>query len=336
MHNAKQTALVLQGGGALGAYEVGAIKALCEQLGRNPDIVTGVSIGALNAAVLAGGRGDPMEMLATMWHDLSTLDIPFSPSVVEESLGVFGKRAMYYINPLYMAAPLLATSMYDTSPLRRSIDRWVDFNKLNSSETYVAVSAVNIVSGELETFDNRQGLSVDHLIACTGLPPAFPITRLDDSAYWDGGLVSNAPLGRALNALQAAERLDSATETELVVIDLFPSNAAVPGNLIDVMWRSFEIVFSSKLKQDLKMFRKVNAYLALAEELGQALPENSPLRQHPGFKELARYRKTDRLTVIENNASDDISGSANFSRSAIKRRLQRGYHDTLVQLAKRK
>ena len=335
MHKAKQTALVLQGGGALGAYEVGVIKALCEQPECSPDIVTGVSIGALNAAVLAGGRGDPVAMLETMWHDLSTLDIPFVPNFVKESIGVFGKPAMYHINPAYMAAPFLATSMYNTSPLRRSINKWVDFDKLNRSETYVAVAAVNIASGELETFDNRQGLTVDHLLASTSMPPTFPITHIEDSAYWDGGLVYSAPLGRALNALQAAERLDNATETELVVVDLFRNHAAVPGNLLDVMRRSFEIVFSSRLKQDLKVFRKMNDYLALLEELGQALPETSPVRQHPGFKELARYRKIDHLTVIENNDGDDRGGPADFSRSAIAHRVHRGYYDTLAQYAKR-
>lgn len=244
-----------------------------------------------------------------------------------------GKTAMYHINPAYVAAPLLATSMYSTSPLRRSLKKWVDFDKLNRSETYVAITAVNITSGELEIFDNRQGLTVDHLMASTGLPPAFPITRVDGSAYWDGGLVSNAPLGCALNALEAADRN---AETELIVIDLFRNQAGVPNNLLDVMWRSFEIVFSSKLRQDLKVFRKINDYIKLLAEISELVPETSPVRQHPGFKALTLYRKVDHLTVIDNNDSDDPGGPADFSRSAIKRRMERGYADTKAQYTTRR
>lgn len=331
MSNSKHVALVLQGGGALGAYEVGVLKALYEQPGFIPSIVTGVSIGALNAAVLVGGRGDPIKALDAMWRDLAMRDIPFVPNVVEESMAVFGKTAMYQINPAYAVAPLLATSVYDTSPLRQSIEKWLDFDKLNRSETYVAVTAVNIETGELETFDNRQGLTVDHLMASSSLPPAFPFTRIKGNAYWDGGLVSNAPLGLALNAMEAID--DREAETEVIVVDIFRNNAPVPNSLIDVMWRSFEIMFSGKLSQDLKIFRKVNAYIELLEEISQAIPATSPVRQHPGFKELTRYRKIDRLTVIDNKDSGDPGGPADFSKSAITRRIARGYQDAKAQLS---
>ncbi len=331
MPNAKQTALVLQGGGALGAYEFGVIKALYEQADFSPAIVTGVSIGALNAAVLVGGRSGPVETLGKMWQDLSLPDIPFVPDVVEESMAALGNEAMYSINPAYVVAPFLATSVYDTMPLRRSIERWVDFDKLNRSPTYVAVTAVNIATGELETFDNRQGLTIDHLLASSSLPPSFPITRINGAAYWDGGLVSNAPLGFAINTLEKLEPQTGDVETELIVVDLFRNEASVPGTLIDVMWRSFEIMFSSKLKHDLKIFRKINAYIELLEEVSEAIPENSPARQHPGFKALTRYRKIDRLTVIDNGDTEDQGGPADFTRSAITRRIERGYQDAKAQ-----
>lgn len=333
MHKSKQIALVLQGGSALGAYEVGVIKALYEQPGFSPGIVTGVSIGALNAAVCVGGRGGAIEALENMWCDLSTPNIPLAPKVVAESMGVLGKAAMYYINPAYLAAPFLANSMYDTAPLRRSIGKWVDFDKLNRSETCVAVSAVNIESGELETFDNRQGLTVDHLMASSSMPPSFPITRIDGDAYWDGGLVSNAPLGRAINALEAADQRDLDTETELIVVDLFRNSAPVPTNLLEVMWRSSEIMLASKLQQDLKIFRKMNAYIELLEQVSQAVPATSPVREHPGFKTLTEYRKIDRLTVIKNSDNADRGGPADFSRSAISRRIERGHHDAKAHYA---
>ncbi len=331
MSNFMQTALVLQGGGALGAYEVGVIKALYEQPDFMPHIVTGVSIGALNAAVLVGGGSGPVQALERMWNDLAVVDIPFAPDAIEESLAALGNAAMYQMNPAYIVAPFLATSIYDTAPLRHSIERWVDFDTLNNSATYVAVTAVNIETGELETFDNRRGLSADHLVASTSLPPAFPITQVDGNAYWDGGLVSNAPLGCALNALEDFDHREIDTQTEVIVVDLFRNSATVPGNLLDVMWRSFEIMFSSKLKQDLKVFRKVNAYIALLEEVGEALPEDSPVRQHPGFAALTRYRKVDRLTVIDNSDTGDAGGPANFASSEIERRIANGYRDAKQQ-----
>lgn len=332
MRNSKQTALVLQGGGALGAYEFGVIKALYERPDFCPSIVTGVSIGALTAAVLVGSRSNPIEALGEMWHDLSLPDFPFVPDAFEESLAVVGNEAMYRMNPAYIIAPFLASSFYDTSPLRKSIERWVDFDTLNNSETYVAVTAVNIETGELETFDNRQGLSVDHLMASTSLPPAFAITHIDGGAYWDGGLVSNAPLGRALNALEEPGQYDIDTQTEVIVVDLFRNSAEIPTNLIDVLWRTFEIMFSSKLKQDLKIFRKINAYIELLEEVSEAIPETNPVRQHPGFKALTRYRKIDRLTVIDNNDTEDVGGPADFSKPAITRRIERGYQDAKAWL----
>ncbi len=333
MRNSKQTALVLQGGGALGAYEFGVIKALYEQPDFNPSIVTGVSIGALNAVALVGGRSGPIEALGEMWEDLSMPDIPFVPDAVEAGLGVMGNETMYYVNPAYIVTPFLATSFYETFPLRASIEKWVDFDKLNSSETYVAVTAVNIETGELETFDNRQGLRVDHLMASTSLPPAFPITQVGDGAYWDGGLVSNAPLGRALNALEESDQYDSGTETEVIVVDLFRNRAEIPTNLLGVLWRTFEIMFSSKLKQDLKIYRKLNAHIELLEEVSRALPETSPVRKHPGFKALTRYRKIDRLTVIHNNDIGDAGGPADFSKSAISRRIECGYLDAKAQVS---
>jgi NTE family protein len=148
-----------------------------------------------------------------MWDDLSMLDILFVPDAVEGGLAVVGNEAMYRIDPGYVVAPFMTTNFYDTSPL--------------------------------EAFDNRQGLSVDHLMGSTSLPPAFPITRVGGGAYWDGGLVSNAPLGRALNALEEPDQCDIDTHTEVIVVDLFRTNAEVPTNLIDVLWCTFEIMFSS-------------------------------------------------------------------------------------------
>lgn len=321
------TALALQGGGALGAYEYGALKALYEQPGFNPAVVTGVSIGAFAAAVLVGARDDPITALGTMWQQLTLPDTPFVSDTVEATLSLFGNEAMYRLNPGYLAAPWLATSVYKTEPLRESLLEWVDFDRLNNSDTYVAVTAVDIESGELTEFNNRQGLKVEHILASGSLPPGFPPISVDGHTYWDGGLVCNTPLRAAINALEQTAPVNAAVKLELIVIDAFRQQAPLPAQFADVIERAFEITFASKLKLDLKLFRKLNAIIELVEEIEEALPADSPVRQLPAYRRLRDYRHIDHLLVISNQADKEMGGPADFSRATIQRRIAAGYRD---------
>ncbi|MEZ5593197.1 MAG: patatin-like phospholipase family protein [Gammaproteobacteria bacterium] len=329
----KLTALALQGGGALGAYEYGVLKAFYEQGNFQPDVVTGVSIGAFAAAVLVGAKDDPMSALGQMWERLTLPVTPFLPAAVQANLAVFGNDAMYRIKPDYLAAPWLASSVYDTGPLRESLLQWVDFDRLNNSSTFVAVTAVNVETGELMEFNNRQGLSVEHIIASGSLPPAFPPTTIDGQVYWDGGLVSNTPLRAAINALEQLAPGAADVSRELIVIDAFRQTAPVPEQFMDVLERTFEIIFASKLKLDLKLFHAVNGMIELMGEIDQALPADSPVRQLPAYRKLLNYRHIDRLLVVSNTHNVDIGGPADFSRAAIQQRIELGYHDGRDALA---
>jgi len=173
------TALILQGGAALGAYEAGVLQALLES-GRRIDIVTGCSIGALMAAIVVGSRGDPVAALRDMWHRFAMPVNPFLPGMFARSMPMPGGRNVYRPNPVYFTMPTLATHMYESAPLEAALEEWVDFERLNASPTEVIVTAVEVRSGALTEFSShRDGLTAQHIVASASLPPVFPSTSID-------------------------------------------------------------------------------------------------------------------------------------------------------------
>jgi len=341
----RRRALVLQGGGALGAYAYGAIKALYEQPDFSLDVVTGVSIGAINAAVLVGAKDDPIRALDELWRERLTIrDWPFVPPMLARYSSLLANPAMYWLRPSYVYAPLLApfleTSIYDTAPLRRTLADLIDLNRLNCSEIHLVVSTVNIETGEVMYFENQNAvpLSIEHIVASGGLAPGFPMTNIKDQRtgeerwYWDGGFSSNLPLAKALNLLEQADPDNPDVERELIVVELIPMQSQVPVNLIEVEDRVTQLLYSSKLTLDEKLFQKMNDYVDLIQQIDQALPPDSTLRQLPGYLELKRHRKIDSFLVITMTTPELHSGASDFSRAAIERRIASGYHDTLTQL----
>ena len=258
-----RTALILQGGAALGAYEAGVLRALVES-GRRPDIVTGCSIGALMAAIVVASRGDPVETLRDMWQRFAMPVNPFLPSVFARSVPLPDGRNIYRPNPVWFALPTLATHMYEGAPLEAALNEWVDFDKLNASPTEVIVTAVEVKSGALTEFSShRDGLTAKHIVASASLPPVFPATSIDGGDYWDGGLIASTPLRPAINAIERHNQLRRAPLWELVVVDLFTPIARPPRDLTDVLQRAFELVFFGKFQHDLKLFQWMNAELDL-------------------------------------------------------------------------
>jgi NTE family protein len=322
-----RTALILQGGAALGAYEAGVLQALVES-GRRPDIITGCSIGALMAAIVAGSRGDPVETLRDMWRRFAMPVNPFVPNLFARSVPLPDGRNIYRPNPVWFALPALATHMYETAPLEAALDEWVDFDRLNASAVEVIVTAVEVKSGRLVEFSShRDGLTAKHVVASASLPPVFPATSIDGGEYWDGGLIASTPLRPAINAIEKHNQVRRAPLWELIVVDLFTPIAGPPRDFADVMQRAFELVFFGKFQHDLKLFQWMNAELDLMIEVDRALPKSSPVRRHPAYLKLSKHRRVDKLTIIRAADPQALGRPADFSREAIERRMALGYEE---------
>lgn len=321
---------MLQGGAALGAYEAGVIKAILAA-GRRLDIVTGCSIGALMAAIVAGSRGDPADALDDLWRRLVVPVNPFLPSMFARSVALMpaplAGNSLYRVNPSYFAMPALATHLYESAPLAQALQEWVDFDRLNASPIETIVTAVEVKSGHLAEFSSRRGLKPQHVIASASLPPVFPPTPIGTEWYWDGGLISNTPLRPAINAIEAHDAVAHARAWELLVVDLFTPHPDPPRDMTDVAQRLFELVFFGKFQHDLKLYQWMNSQLDLMIEIDRALPKSSAVRKHPAYLKLARHRRVDKLTVIRTERRDLLGGPADFSADAIAQRLQLGYED---------
>jgi NTE family protein len=345
-----RTALVLQGGGALGAYEYGVVRALYEKRPRFvPAVITGVSIGAINAAILAGAKDDPIQTLDTVWRRdftepgcLPPLVEAWYDALVPSNLAVYasmtGNHGMYRIRPDYLVDPFHATSIYNLLPLRETLSRVIDLHRLNSNAvTRVSLEAVNVATSELVTFDNRSGLSFEHIIASASLPPSFPMTRIGSDNFWDGGLISNTPLSSAINCLEELDADEPDVHRELIVVELFPRREKIPTDLLGVINRSVELRFINRLAMDKRLFAKVDSFIDLRRDiddlLGQVghIPTADKIRQSPGYKELAKHRKIDSFKVIRcQNLPADRAYAGDFSRSTVELRIEAGYKDALT------
>lgn len=325
-----QDALILQGGGALGAYELGVVRRLFEDGDFRPQVITGVSIGAVNAAVLAGNRDNPVAALEAVW-DVFTNSAPMAiPSAWEPYLSLFGNPGLYRPRQDWLNFPFW-TSFYDPAPLKRVLEQYVDFDYLNNSPVQVAVTAVNIRTGQIEVFDNsdpNRPLQAEHILASGSLPPGLPATWIGDQPYWDGGLFDNTPLAPAI------ERLDPNPEVRkrLFVIKLFPGEGDVPGAMPEVYDRILELIFSSKLSQDVETARRINDYVDAIRRIDEILDDVDAktafaIRRLPGYRRLQQYLSLQEIICIENRDPEIVSGPFDFSRTRIKRRMEAGYRD---------
>jgi predicted acylesterase/phospholipase RssA len=332
------TAVVLQGGGALGAYECGVLKALYElRPGFRPVAVAGISIGAITAAVLGGAKGDPISALDRLWRDKLTvsppLPIAWLPPQIDRSLAALGNPGMYSLNAALFTAPWTLTSVYDTAPLRRTLTELVDPRTLNDEQTRVFVGATNVRTGEMEFFDSRRpgGLTFEHVAASGSLPPGFPMTPIEGEWYWDGGLFSNTPLSPAINALEEAANGDTSAVRELIVVELFPMYAPIPHSMSDVLQRMVQLQYTSRITLDRKFFDKIDRMVDLLAKIDDTLPAGSDIRSDPTYTQMRGYRKINHFNVVTSSLPPELSNASDFSRSTIEARIQAGYDDAVAQ-----
>jgi NTE family protein len=337
------TAIILQGGGALGAYELGVLNALYEtRPGFTPSVVTGISIGAITAAVLAGAKGDPIQTLDRLWREKLTVvpTLPFFPSAyqqflstlvpdeLEKYLAAWGNPGMYRPRLDYAYAPWRRTSMYDLAPLRQTLAELVDLEKLNNGGIRVAVGAINVGTSEIKYFDNdKMRLSFENVMASGSLPPGFPMTEVEGNSYWDGGLFENTPLSPALNLLEGLDK----QKLELVVVELFPRQSPIPEDMADVVNRMLQLQYTNRLKLDAKFFEKFNSYIGLVEEINKTGEEGHAIRQTEGYKDLQRYKRIDAASVILAQLPPELSNASDFSKTSIEERIDAGYRDAIAQ-----
>jgi predicted acylesterase/phospholipase RssA len=332
-HTHTKTAIAFQGGGALGAFALGALRYIYEtEPGFRPSCVSGVSIGAFTAAIVASHPGDPISQLEAFWDELTVFHSSLLPPETEKYLAIFGNRAFYRPRFDYFTLPSW-TSFYSIDPISRTLSRYVDFAAIAQVDVKLVVTATDIVSGRIAYFrntDRDRPLAMEHLIASGSLPPSYPPKQIDKQFFWDGGLFDNTPLSALLDLIDAR---DAAT-TRVIVVNLFPDTGAVPKNMLDVWDRMTELQFANKTAKDVKLAQTINKLVALIEEL-QSKAEGGPqsVLDRPEFSELAKYKAFDNIIPIANTVPEPVSSSCDFSKASIQRRIQAGYEAAAAALA---
>jgi predicted acylesterase/phospholipase RssA len=336
--SSKSIGLIMQGGGALGAYEYGAVSCLIEH-GFQPTVVSGVSIGAINTAAVAGARnGDVKASLDALWKAITLPNFPFLPPDRQETLSAFGNPNFWRSRTDY---PNLAnwTSLCDVTPMYATLREIVDFDAINAPNPKVrmVVTATCIESGESERFSNHHPASKvgdtsaatvkkatkigpEHILASGSLPPGFPMTQIDGNHYWDGGLFDNTPLRPLLEMLTEEE----AGSLPIVTLDLFPNDGKVPANMFDAGVRQLELTYQSRFWADFGGKQGVVDYADMLTRLASAVAPEDPVRQTAQFKRMMLYKGLRNLHVVSND-SVTMTGGMDFSPYGVKRRFDDGY-----------
>ncbi|MFG1299804.1 FAD-dependent oxidoreductase [Xanthobacter sp. V3C-3] len=331
-HIPTQTALILQGGGALGAFECGVVKAL-EEEGIFADIVAGVSIGALNGAVIAGNPRHASQALEAFWSDLAvaTPQLPH-PELrrVMAAAQILTLGVPNFFTPRWVVPPVrpqdwLAnwTSFYDTAPVKALLRKYVDFAALKDSPVRLLVSAVDVTTATLEVFDSYvDDLTADHVLASGSLPPGFPWTMVGGKAYWDGGIISNSPLDLVIDRCGPDGK-------RVFVVDLFSGRRDLPTNMLEVLVRRDEIVYAERVRSDVQHRATIEAYRRLVEHiLGQLEPARSArIKRIPAYIQLMGDAAATTITrfMRAGDTAEHATRDYDFSDIAIRANQAEGY-----------
>ena len=302
--------LVLQGGGALGSYQAGAFQALCHQ-GFEPDWIAGISIGAVNAAIIAGNPPERRVPRLKEFWELVSSPVPWNPVVKTDCgrnafneasaalVAAFGVPGFF--TPRFPPAPLWppgspqSQSYYDTAPLRATLERLVDFDRINALQTRLSVGAVSVTTGNFRYFDNVEfsklgkKIGPEHIMASGALPPGFPSIEIDGEHFWDGGIASNTPLDYVL---------DEETVRDLLIfqVDLFSARGPLPETLLEAAEREKDIRYSSRTRMNTDKNKQAhNTRMALCELIAK-LPDQ--LKNDPSVEALRAAVRENTVTVV--------------------------------------
>ena len=344
-------ALLLQGGGALGAYQAGVYQALNEA-GIEPDWVAGISIGAINATIIAGNApNDRVAKLKQFWHSISNRTF-LSPLKEAFRYVTHGDKARSVFNEFSAGLALAggaegfftprfpgpffespgsmeATSFYDTTPLRGTLEGLIDFDRLNHDDIRLSLGTVNVRTGNFTYFDTETDIiRPEHVMASGALPPGFPAVEIEGQHYWDGGLVSNTPLQWVLT--------DSGTQQDTLAfqIDLWSARGEFPRHLSDVTERQKEIQFSSRTRYCTNEFKRRHE---IQNEISRLLAKLPPeFAESPEAKKLAGRIDHHVYNIVHliyrSKHYEGSSRDYEFSRLSVEDHWDAGYNDAIHTL----
>jgi NTE family protein len=343
-----QPVLVLQGGGALGSYQAGAYQALCH-FDFEPEWVAGISIGAINAAIIAGNDRDKrMDRLKEFWNMVSS-PVSWNPvtpgdrarSLFNETsaalIATFGVPGFFAPRvppaPFWPPGSPQSQSYYDTAPLKKTLERLVDFDRINDLKTRLSVGAVGVTSGNFRYFDNFEfkklgkKIGPEHIMASGALPPGFPSVEIEGEHYWDGGIASNTPLDYVL---------DGEVRRDLLIfqVDLFSARGQLPESLLDAAEREKDIRYSSRTRMNTDKNRQIhNARMAVRDLIGK-LPDY--LKNDPSVELLREASKENTVTVVHliyrSKNYETNSKDYDFSHVAMVEHWEAGVRDVHLSM----
>jgi NTE family protein len=339
----ERIALVLQGGGALGAYQAGVYEALAE-IDLHPDWIAGISIGAINCALIAGNPPDKrVERLRAFWETVSRppLGIPYIKALdIKSDLAHQMLNQWRAVGALMWGAPEFFTprvpppfftpashpgtlAFYDTAPLKALLERLVDFDRINAKEIRFGVGATNIRTGNFVYFDNMtHTIGPQHVMASGSLPPGFPATEVDGEYFWDGGIVSNTPLQWVLDNRPRWDTL-------AFQVDLWSARGELPRDMVEVDTRQKDIRYSSRTRASTDGFRRMQVVRRAAAKLLSQMPE--ALRQTPEAELLAQEADDKVYNIIHliyhAKTYEGSSKDYEFSRRTMEEHWKAGYSD---------
>ncbi len=334
----KRVALVLQGGGALGAYQAGVYQAL-EEHGFTPDWVAGTSIGAINSTLIAGNAPDQrLARLEDFWRGVSRPErwaVSEMPAEARQFLSQMSATSAMLAGVSDFFAPkrpvlnLLAggsardVSFYETTQLHNTLKRLINFEFLNEGAMRLSMSAVEVTTGRLTYFDNRnQRLGPEHVLASGALPPSFPAVEIEGKLYWDGGVYSNTPLEVVLED-------EPRRDTLCFMVDLWNPVGRDPRNLAEVLTRHKDLTYASRSQQHIKSYRAIHDLRNAVRVLHDLLPKER--RDDPAVAAVAALGCATTMNIVHLGYPEEDwelgYKGVDFSWPRIQDRWQRGYSD---------
>jgi NTE family protein len=339
-----QVVLVMQGGGAQGAYQGGVYQALHEG-GIEPDWVIGTSIGAINGSIIAGNPiAQRLERLREFWSRTESRP----PGLLSTLAPMFGNPATEFTTLLAGVPGFFSPSMslfwgldarvgvehaalYSVDPLRKLLPQLVDFNRVNSGTPRFTLGLVGVRDSRMRYFDSIYGkIGLDHVLGSSAVPPTFPAVRIDGEAYWDGGIYSNTPVEAVFD--------DAPRQSSVVfAVQIWHTRGPEPESVAEVFARQKDIMFGSRSKSHIERQAQLHRMRHVVRKLVSMLPEDQ--KNTPEAQELAGYGCTTVMHLIEINA-EPLDGETNsreydFSPATVQARWQAGYADTRRMIARR-